>query len=69
MRIDDTRDAHVACGTPIIAWVAFHCSTGGLKIYDLPFLFEETKRKVLGGSALKRFDMGDTEAVVSETDA
>jgi uncharacterized protein len=34
------------------------------KIYDLPFLSEEDKRKILGGNALKLFDIDDTEAVV-----
>jgi uncharacterized protein len=34
------------------------------KIYDLPFLCKEDKRKILGGNALKLFDIDDTEAVV-----
>jgi len=34
------------------------------KIYDLPFLSEEDKRKILGGNALKLFDIDDTEAIV-----
>lgn len=37
------------------------------KIYDLPFLSEEAKRKILGGNALKLFGIDDAKTAASGT--